>query len=125
MSNPFANSAVLDAALSKISTATKEVICSSLPTTVAEANSYALLTITITSADFTIGNGDVSGRKVTLAAKTQQTIATGGLPDCLVVHDGSSILYAWPISNPQTLTSGAPVNVSAVSAEIRAPQITV
>jgi hypothetical protein len=125
MSNPYVNPDVIDAALAEIAAATHAVICSALPGDVDEIDDVALIDIPLTSADFTITNGAVSGRKVTLAAQTNQTITASGLPDCLVVHDESKILYAWPVSNPQALTAGAPLNVSAVSAEIRAPQTTV
>ena len=63
---------VLDASLSLIrNNCDKRVACSAQPTTFAEANAtYALADVAVTSADFTLANGDASGRKNTIAAKT-------------------------------------------------------
>lgn len=46
-------------------------ICSQQPTTYAEASStYMLATVNITTTDFTVADGDTSGRKVTVAAQS-------------------------------------------------------
>lgn len=60
--------AVLDGLLDVVATATAQIACSAQPTSYAEATStYALADVTIDSGDFTKGNGDTNGRKVTVA----------------------------------------------------------
>ena len=70
------NDNVLDAALGYIKTATQITVCSTnQPTTFAQAtstNNYMLATTTLTTADYSIANGDLSGRKITVAQQTNE-----------------------------------------------------
>ncbi|HBK92544.1 MAG TPA: hypothetical protein DDZ68_12830 [Parvularcula sp.] len=74
------NATVLDQALNYIkNNCTKVVLCSANPTTFTEANAtFKLAEVTVGSGDFTLANGDVSGRKITRAAKTGVTVSTAG-----------------------------------------------
>ena len=80
---------VMDAALNYIkNNATRQVACSAQPTTYAEANAtYALADVTMASTDFTIANGDVSGRKLTVAAKSGVLIDTSGTATYVALLD--------------------------------------
>jgi hypothetical protein len=65
---------VLDAALDKIATANVMTLCSAQPTTRTEAiTTYMLADVTMTvgdgNGDYTIANGDASGRKLTMTAQ--------------------------------------------------------
>lgn len=74
-----ANDIVMDGALDIIATATRQIACSAQPTTYTEANStYALADVTLSGGDFTKANGDTSGRKVTIGAKSGVLIDTSG-----------------------------------------------
>lgn len=60
-------------------TCDKVVLCSAAPTSYAEANAtYALADVATVSGDFTVGNGSVSGRKVSMAAKNGVAVDTPG-----------------------------------------------
>lgn len=91
-----AHNDVADAYLNVIATATKMVICSSEPTTYAEATStYALADVVIDSSDFTIADGDSNGRKVTIAEQANVTIDANGTAGhiALVITDSSKLLF--------------------------------
>ena len=76
----LAHDDVLDGALDIIrNNCTRMVACSAQPTTYTEGNAtYALADITVDSSDFTKANGDVSGRKLTVAAQSGVTVDTSG-----------------------------------------------
>jgi hypothetical protein len=78
---------VFDAALDVIATGTRLWLCSAAPTSVVEAETtYALNDGTGTATliagdgngDWTVGEGDVSGRKLTLAAQAAIAIDANG-----------------------------------------------
>lgn len=115
---------VLDGALNILkNNVTKMVVCSTQPTTYTEGNAtYALAPVTMSSTDFTVANGDVSGRKVTVAAKTGVSIATSGtaLHVCLLFVSSSKLYYVTTCTS-QALTSGGTVDIPAWDIEIADP----
>lgn len=114
------NDSGLDAALNYWATATKMIACSAQPTTYAEATStYALADIVIDSADFTLANGDTSGRKVTIAQQADVTVdATGDATHvALVKTDGEVLLYV-TTCDTETLTATSTVTFPAWDIEL-------
>jgi hypothetical protein len=107
----FAPQAVLDAPLDKIATATMLRVCSgsSNPADRAAAVSATLASTTMSSGDFTKAAG-ASGRKVTVAQKAAISITAGGDATCVVLDDGTDILYVTTVTT-QTLTAGGTVTV--------------
>lgn len=68
----FIHDDVFDTALNYIkNNCTKLTVCTAQPTTYTEGNAtYSIGEITVDSSDFTLGNGDTSGRKVTVASQS-------------------------------------------------------
>jgi hypothetical protein len=115
---------VLDAALNDIkNNCTRQVLCSQQPTTFNEANStYMLSQTTMAAGDFTVGNGDTSGRKVTMAAKNGTTVTNTGTATHAALLDvvNSVLLYVTTVTS-QALTAGNTVNIGSWKAEIQDP----
>lgn len=115
---------VLDGALNIIkNNCTRMVACSTQPTTFTEANAtFALADVTMTSTDFTAANGDTSGRKLTIAAKSGVTVDASGTYQHVALLDvtNSKLLYV-TTGTSQALTSGNTVNFPAWKIEIADP----
>lgn len=114
---------VLDGTLDVIATATRQIACSAQPTSYAEATStYALADVDIDSGDFSIGDGDTNGRKVTVAAQSAVEVDTSGDAThiALVVVADSKLLYVTTCTS-QALTDGNTVNFPAWGIEIADP----
>lgn len=104
---------------------TRMVACSAEPTNYTEANAtYALADVTMADTDFTIADGDVSGRKVTVAAKSSVTIDASGDATHVALLDvtGTALLYVTTCTT-LTLTSGGSntIGFPAWDIEIAAP----
>lgn len=100
---------VLDSSLTYIKTsATRMVACSTQPTSYTEANAtYNLASVTIGTGDFTgPADGDVGGRKLTVATKTN-TIGTTGTARHVALLDvtNTKLLYV-SVCAAQALTAG-------------------
>jgi hypothetical protein len=115
---------MLDAALNYIKTgATKMVACSAQPLTFADANSsMKLAEVAMAAADFTLANGTVSGRRVTVAAKSNITVTTAGTANHVALIDvaGSKLLYV-TTAPAQVLASGSTVSFGTWDIEIANP----
>jgi hypothetical protein len=115
---------VLDEALLFVeNNADKMVVCSQEPTTFTEANStYALADVSMTSGDYTIADGDTSGRKVTVAQKSGVTVDSTGTGNHVALLDtnNSKLLYV-TTSTSQSLTSGNTMTFEAWDIELRDP----
>ncbi len=116
---------VLDAALNYIKTnCNKMVACSTQPTTYTQANAtYALANVTMNSSDFTIANGDTSGRKLTVAAKTGVSVGSTGDPVVIALLDttNSKLLYTTDEGSVQTIYSGNTINFPSWKIELADP----
>ncbi len=106
----WANDDVMDGALDVIAVSNQMTACSQQPTTRLEAiTTYMLATTPMTPVtDFTKSNGDVSGRKVRVAAKSGITIANAGTANHVALVDGTRLLYvttctAQALSPPSTV----------------------
>lgn len=101
---------------------TRVCVCSTQPTTYAEATStYKLANKTgVTSTYLSQGNGDTSGRKITMQANNSLTVDTTGTA-AHVAWAGStgSTLLLVTTCTTQALTTGNTVNVPAHDFEIR------
>lgn len=113
---------VLDGAFDVLDQATEMNACSAEPTTRTEAiTTYALADAVMTAdTDYTKANGDISGRKVTVAAKATQTIDTTGTATHIALTDATRLLYVTTCTS-QALTSGGTVSFPAWDAEIADP----
>jgi len=114
MDDPF-----IDGGLLAIDNCTLLSICSAEPANKAGVAALTLASVAVTGADFTIANGDTSGRKVTVAQQTDMTISTSGTGNHVVIDDGTNILVT--TCTPQVLTSGGTVTAPAWDHEIADP----
>lgn len=116
------NDAVIDAALAKVATGTILTVCSTEPTTRTEAvTTYKLADIVMTAGDgngdYTIGNGDVSGRKLAVAQQADIDIDSSGTALHVAICDGTDLLLVTTCTS-QALTSGGTVTVPTFDYEI-------
>ena len=98
-------------------------ICSAQPATYAEASAtYDLATHILTSGDFSKAAGDVSGRKLILAAQNGLSVDHNGEANHYVIgKSGDTTIKLIGTLTPQVLTQGNLVNFPATDVdEIRA-----
>ena len=117
--------AILDKTLDEIATATRQILCSAQPTTYTEANAtFALADVTLSGGDFTKANGDTSGRKVTVAAKSSVLIDASGTGNhiALVRVSDTTLIYVTTCSSQAVTANGSnTVNFPAWDVEIADP----
>ena len=117
--------AMIDASLDYVATATRMIACSAQPTTFTEANAtFALAYVTMAGGDFTKANGDTSGRKVTMAAKTGVLIDTSGTANhvALVRVADSTLIYVTTCTSQALTANGSnTVNFPAWKIEVADP----
>lgn len=113
---------VLDGAWDVLDQSNLMIVCSSQPTTRTEAVvTFALADVAMTiNTDYTKANGDTSGRKVTVAAKSSVTVDSSGTATHVALVDGTRLLYVTTCTS-QALTAGNTVNIPAWDAEILDP----
>ncbi len=112
---------VIDNGLVTIKNSCNQMLaCSSLPSDRATALAAALADVAMVPGDFTLGNGDVSGRKCTVAAKSGVPIDTNGSATHVALIDGTRLLYATTCTL-KVLASGDQVNIPTWDAEIQNP----
>lgn len=118
----FASNDVLDGSLAVASSATRLVAVNGQPASFAAANTGKLAEAILTGGDFTLAAGDVSGRKVTVAAKSGLAVIAAGTADHVALLDlaGSRLLYVTTCP-AQALVTGGTVSIAAWSIEIGAP----
>lgn len=114
----------LDPVLTEIATATRLCVCSAEPANFAGIAAVLLASVAVTpgdgGGDFTIANGDTSGRKVTVAQQTGISISSSGTGNHIVLDDGASLVFVTTCT-AQALTSGGTVTVPAWDVEIADP----
>lgn len=85
---------VLDGAFEVLDQGDLQVACSAFPATRAEAISFALAQAAMTpNTDYSVVNGDVSGRKCVMAAKANETVDVSGTATHVVIVDATRLLY--------------------------------
>lgn len=114
------DNSVLDAALDEIATATSLTVCSAEPTDQSDVANVALADATVDGSDFTNADGDVSGRKVTVAQQSDIAIDSSGEATHVALDDGTDLLYV-TTCDAQDLTSGGTVTVPSWDVEIEDP----
>lgn len=104
-------------------TADRVVAVTGAPVDYAAIAGATLAEAAVAPADFTIGAGDVSGRKITCASKSAFAIAGGTVASvCLVDDDqGGRLLLRVDDTATGTLAVGAPVAMGEISYESRDP----
>ena len=98
-------------------------VCSAEPANYAGIAAVSLADVAVTAdTDFTKANGDTSGRKVTVAAKSGVTVdATGTATHIVLARTTDSTLRAITTCSLQALTAGNTVNIPAFDIEIADP----
>lgn len=114
------DNSVLDAALDKIATATTMTVCSGQPANYAGIAAVALGDAVMSGGDYTNADGDTSGRKVTVGAKTSQAVDTSGTATHVALDDGTTLLFVTTCTS-QALTSGNTFDTPAFDIEIADP----
>lgn len=114
---------VIDAALAVIATCTRLDITSDAGTPTDLTNTLANVTLTAGdgNGDYTIGDGDTSGRKLTIAAQSDITPTGNGTGKHLVLSLSGTIHYTTTITD-QALTTAQTFDIPAFDHEIRDPQ---
>ena len=123
----YANDGLMDAGLGYLAECDLLAVCSAQPTTYAEATStYKLADIALTAGagngDFTLANGDTSGRKLTIAQQANIDIdSSGTATHVALVKSGDTTLRLVTTCTSQVLTAGSTVTVPAFDDEILDP----
>ena len=115
---------VLDGAFDVLDQANLMIACSAQPTSRTEAvTTYALADVAMTvNTDYTKANGDVSGRKVTVAAKSTVLIDVSGTATHVALVDGTRLLYVTTCTTQALTANGTnTVNFPAWDIEIADP----
>lgn len=93
----WANDDAMDAMLDQYALCTTILLCAGQPTDRADALTKALADVTVTpgdgNGDFTIDDGDASGRKVTVAAQSAVDVDTSGTGDHVAGIDGTDLWF--------------------------------
>jgi hypothetical protein len=114
---------VFDAALNVVKNNTENLyICSSMPTTFAEASSTYKLGTKATPG-FTGPADDTSGRKLTITAITDGTVSATGTAGFFALTDDSAskLLVAQALNATQEVTSGNPFTLTSQKVAIPDP----
>lgn len=99
-------------------------VCDGEPGSYADAwtNNALATSGTMTSADYTIADGDTSGRKITVGTQSDIPIFKNGTADHIALVDtGNSKLLLVTTCSDQVLTSGGTVTVNEFDDEILDP----
>ena len=119
-----APNSTIDAMLDEIATATRLVVCSAEPANFAGIAAVALADVVLTAGDgngdFTIADGDTSGRKVTVAAQSDVAIDTSGTATHVALDDGTDLIYVTTCTS-QALVDTGTVTVPSFDVEIADP----
>ena len=116
---PFVNNLLMDKALDHLKTTGDMLnICDTIPTTLTEAEvTYMLAQVAMTSADYTLADGDVSGRKVTVAGQTGVTVTNSGTSLVAAITGGTD-LFVYSECTAIALVAGNTINTTSFDWEI-------
>lgn len=115
----FVPDATLDSMLAVITANVDRLdICSTQPTTYAEATSTYSLGNKALAGAWSSANGDVSGRKITCAQQTGVSIGTSGSAQHIAGTDGTATLYFVTTCTTQSVTSGNTATINTFDIEI-------
>lgn len=116
----YSNPLFQDAALDYLAGSTRLVVCSAQPANFAGIAAVALADNVISGASFTKVNGDVSGRKSTVAQQASVPIDASGTATHISLDDGVNLRYVTTCTS-QALTIGGTVTVPAWDVEVASP----
>jgi hypothetical protein len=100
---------------------TRLVVCSNNPATFADANGAAkLCEAVLAPADYSFANGDVSGRKIIVAAKSGLAVAVAGkaLHICILDVVASKLLIKTETQPATGIDISGTLNIAAFDLEI-------
>jgi hypothetical protein len=118
----FVNSAVLDGALGVVATATRMVAVNGQPASYAAADTGKLAEAVLAPGDFALAAGDISGRKVSVAAKPGLSVVAAGTADHIALLDPATSALLYVTTCPaQSLPAGGTVSIGTWSVEIESP----
>lgn len=118
----FVNDASMDAALDQVAdNATELHICTGDPTDRAAVLVASLADVAIDNTDFTNADGDVSGRKHTVAQQSIPSASGSGTPATACIISATLLLQKHNVAGGQTITAGNPVTVNQFAREVRDP----
>jgi hypothetical protein len=113
---------VLDGALSVISSATRMVALGTQPADYSAAVSGRLAEATLSSAEFSMGDGATSGRRISIPAKLNVPVIAEGTANHVALLDpGQSRLLYVTTCPAQALPAGGSVNFGSWTVEIGDP----
>jgi hypothetical protein len=117
----YTDDSVLDAALAETATATRLSVTTAQPANFAGIAAVSLGNVAVTAGlgngDFSAAtNGDVSGRKTTVAAQTIASASASGNATHVCLDDGTTLLHVTTCTS-QAVTSGNQINVPAWDVE--------
>ena len=120
------NDLVIDAALNVIATSGSQAVCNAQPTTRTEALvTYALATNALTTGagagDYTISNGDVSGRKLNIAQQASVTVTATGSANHIAYCDATNLYYVTTCTSQVLSATGNTVTIGTHDVEISDP----
>lgn len=114
----------LELILGLIDDGTRVVVCSAQPANFAGIAAVALADIAVTAGagngDWTLADGDTSGRKLTLAQQADVDIDTTGTATHVTVDDGTTLLAVTTCTS-QALTDTGTVTIPAHDYEVQDP----
>jgi hypothetical protein len=114
----------LDGMLDQIALADEMYVCTTEPANYAGIAALILVgPIVMAGGDFVKANGDVSGRKITVAAKNgQEVLATGSAGHIVLATGGATDLIRYITTcAAQTLTDGNTANIGSWKVEVADP----
>jgi hypothetical protein len=118
----FVNTDVIDGAFQVIANnATHIHLCSGNPVDRAQVLSTSLASAAVSPADFTVGPGDVDGRKQTIAQKVVEVATASGSGAVVCLIDANRLLKKSLLPAPVDVFAGNPVVIATHSHTIRQP----
>lgn len=119
----WANDNVMDNGLNWIKNNTDVMhICNNQPTSYSDLSTMSLGSVAMTSSDFTLADGDTSGRKLTVVAKDITASADGTATHVALANSSTSTLVYVTTMTSKTVNNGDTVSLSAWDIELRDPQ---
>jgi hypothetical protein len=119
----FASSGFLQAGFGLFKNASGNVtqtLCSGQPAAYADIASLKLASVVLSkTSDITIAAGDVSGWKMTIAAKSAVSVTTSGTGNHVVVDDGTNFFVTTTTST--AVAAGGTVDMGSWQDEARQP----
>ena len=112
--------AMIDGGLDAQAACVLLTVCAGQPTSFADIAARKLASAVLAGGDFAKANGDVSGRKITTAAKSGMSITASGTADHVAIDDGTDYIVT-TVTTPQALVSGGTVSTPAIDREIGDP----